>query len=590
MGDVASVRYCESCGGELPSDARFCAHCGSVQDIDQDSPTSETVSSDDQGGEESTESSGSPKRTGLKILIGVVLVAVFAGVVALVVSLASGGGSSGMALVFEPGRDGPGDVFVVGALGDPYEREDRVLSDVELVGGFSEAIAATQWIRRYQADFEVGGDRLIAYREEGDDEITLGVIGSSGHDVVPLADGKGWLSVSRTLSGDLFAGFYHADRCVMYRIGSADDVERLGRGTLCEVVSSGAVLIVDSRSSKTDISVHRPDGTTTEFDIRDAVNSANLSPGGTLVALSTWDPDTGASLGIEIFDAETAESIEDVNLPTGSSFLGFRAVLDAAVVFEVTDEGIRSLSSLGVNGEDLLVEGDSVVASASPDGTHVLIGSTSYEDGDADYSILDVSSGELVGDTTVDSEGVNAVGWLSNDGAVIVSLDGDVVVVDLAGQESDAGAVGTDVSGGSVRLREGGIATVDTAYYGDDESLGVFASGSRNMLNVIDGAYWVWDRGNSRDGRFLAVTAKEDSDDEDLILYVFDLVDETLIEVDEDRDFDSIVFDGSTVIYGVQVSDDDDDVETRRFDLVSQARPEVIYEGAIAIVPGADTP
>ena len=79
-------------------------------------------------------------------------------------------------------------------------------------------------------------------------------------------------------------------------------------------------------------------------------------------------------------------------------------------------------------------------------------------------------------------------------------------------------------------------------------------------------------------------------EEESWVLYAYDVIGEELIEIDEASDFIGGKFNGETIIYSTHVSDDVDDVETRRFDLVSRAGPQVIYEGAIALVPAALTP
>lgn len=594
MGNTDSLRYCTSCGGALPAGARFCASCGVAQAEPQSPSVSETVPVGKGAASGVVGGANSSKRTGLMVLIGVALVAVVVGATALVVSLQSGGDSVGMVVVFEPGPDGYGDVFVVDALGDPYDRDDQVLSDVSMSGQFFEAIAATTWAEREPADLEVDGGRLIVYNAHGTEDFTVGLVDANGGGVWPLVAGR-FVTVWRALSGDVLAKVTEVGggRCEVFRLGGVDDVERLGGGTFCEIAVSGTVLIANGHPAHSDVTVHRPDGTTTGFDARESVAGANFSPDAGMVTLYLGEgPFPHPPIGFQLFDAVSGEFLNELLTPNADK--GYvSAVLDSGALVSVTEgEGSEALYSITAGGADRVATGDQVDATGDPSGSRALVrvANRNGAGGVAEYFIWEDTTGTLGDAVAMDPNpdaSKNPFQWIDAETALVVEADGTVVGLKPDGDASDVGSVGgsEDVKGRFIYLDNGGLVTLLASGPEGVVSQAVIAPGSNRVVTVMDDSPVLAFGAVSHNGRLFATVAYQETDGRDGVLYVFDVGTEELIPVDEGRFFPLVMFDGEMVIYTVMATRDPDDVETRRFDLKSRAAPEVIYKGAIAHVP-----
>lgn len=102
MGDRVPVRYCTSCGSELPGTAQFCASCGAAQ---ADTTLTPSSSGDADSGSATADLAALPEssnRTTPKLLIGAAILVALISIVAVALALASGGDAGDVAAVPEP--------------------------------------------------------------------------------------------------------------------------------------------------------------------------------------------------------------------------------------------------------------------------------------------------------------------------------------------------------------------------------------------------------------------------------------------------------------------------------------------------------
>ena len=357
-------------------------------------------------------------------------------------------------------------------------------------------------------------------------------------------------------------------------------------------------MIVDHDPNETDVTVRSAAGVKAGFSHEeiDSRYPMQLSPDGNLVAYATADRESGDVTRVELFDIASESVVARLMLPPDAVLNGISVLLDTGALVNVFDReiGTQVMHFLSLTGVDPVIMAASISAFPSPHGTKVTIGARYRDDGTIEYQIWNAANRTLTDPTTVDIVSFNPVGWVSDELVVVLSADGAAVGLEAGNQAADLGTVDADVINGSILFRGDGSAYISTRGLETDTFSVVLAS-ERTITSVVAEGYRIRPLATSADGRYLALSAFENSNLDEWLLYVYDFHGATLIEVDEgsglnipgslDSTLRYVGLAGNKLVYNVQTSAGSDSVETRVFDLGSDGASEVLYKGAIVIVP-----
>lgn len=566
------MAFCADCGGQLDDSDQFCGQCGKPMHGERSATPVEAM--------RATSDAGGPNARGRR-LGGLVVASLI--VVAIVIAVGfvlQSGSSSQLAMVFESGSDGYGDVYFV-PLGDETSRESRALEDVRLAGSFYEASAVNRWVERDQMRFAVDGGVVIAYTEEDEEDVVVAVV--AGREVTPAIEERGSVTLFRTLDGSVLASVndWDSDRCEVYRIDSAETVTRLGRGELCGVSYSGDVVTADNRSNGSDVTVSLVDGTVTEIETDDAVGGS-LHVVGDILPLRLDDIDSGLTVGGAFYDVRSGNLINDLTSSSSMTLHYQHSVLTNGLFIETRDDREQAMHFLSSDDDEIVATGDNTAVDVNPARDHAILSSYSSDHAEVTHWLWSPDSGTIGNEVELDYEGDGITGWASSELALIVQPDGDVIGLHGDGTQSDLGDLGVDVAWGWVSSYDSGLSLIHATSEDGIASVAALTLGAPEVRPVHESDYQE-DFHVSENGRYVVFVAVDSINNGDRTLYVYDTTTDDLVDLDDNADFAHFQLLSDTLRYVAY--DSDGDAETLEVSLTSGERPEVLYRDAVAIAP-----
>ena len=614
---TGATKECVVCHTKLPSVARFCAACGATQPAVEPGLAAGQATARTDPAPDTGEVASRRRIRWPFLLVPLVVIATGAAAWYFVPRM---GGSSGagdrlsnVTAVLDTSRDGEVDVYLVEA-GELLEREARVLSDVS-IGGTYTVVEGTQIVSFDPFDLAYEGGALFAYRDEPDDDWML-AIARRGDEVIDLVDGAGTPRVLISEAGAFVTFNDFAGSCEIFRLDGLE-VQRLARTDECGVSEAvGKIVLIDRSGSGAVVSIldlatgeetepiTLDDGTNVNvyFDATGATSAVREGKSEiTLIDLVTGDPivrEDGYLLdhsqsSLLFFSYLTVDKVvvqtvidpeSEIDLSTAriqtNPFVELGHVVDIPVGTELA---LATPESTGVVLESSEV---SLSGEFNPIGTHFFV--VEYGGGEGVF----VSVGEAATRNAVEAADFGQfphVSWIDSERFLIVSADGEILLVGTDGSLNEVGNLDVPGDRQSITVTEAaGLHLIEIEWLDGTElgrSVGILDPGGDGRLIPVEELAASYTFTVSPDKVTVVATGVEDWGDSTQILLAIDMASAEIVVLDDAEGFDQLQIVGGSAYYTASTGNEPNEIEARRVMLSGTEQPVTLYEEAQVYVP-----
>jgi hypothetical protein len=583
---------CPVCGGENPSDYKFCAHCGTPR-----APvTPEGINLTPQAPKAvKTGHSLFKQKWFIALLIAAVLfvcllvVAVVVLVLVQTGKLSLGGGGGDNILIGMTSRSSQTDLYQLG-LGDELEKGTLLAEDaMDSSMYFSyrmedEDIALGNYYNSFGGFIPEQKLMVLSYEDEdGDVYVQRQALNQDA--AVPVFDGNGDYGYGQVLNSgkDIFINenVGEEERCYVSFNGEA--AQRITKGDECSLSQSGTVVLTwEVDGEQTTLTRMNLDGSeaVTLLDGVENVSSYQGSFDGSRVAYVAGADEQQVTL----LDGRNAEVLVQSEPAYHVISYTFAERANALLYVAENDEGELVLYLLKESGAVLVASGMTLAGEFSRDGAYLLYmtGDENQEYTVSSYNVASGQSSEIIkGENLSISVATQLeralIAQQEDDELTVYSarLDGSDLVTLFSDSNTYLGALVTYPERSELFI----------AMYNDDSEYSLFYTpiAQNTGYYLMEEYYNIAFRDVSPDGRWLLAVATEDANDDPALIALSLEPEQTPVRLDESEDdFGTAVFSSNSrqVIYTALTGNNPDDSEIRRVELSGETTPETLYSEA----------